>query len=459
MEKIDLLKFHKSKHKKKKIAVIVMAIVFLIFGSLFLSYKIFGQTKELDSNLGFFASLQHLITSSDRDFGGNKKNINILLLGIGGTGHDGPYLTDTMLMVSINKADGKMAMLSIPRDLLIATKKFGEQKINAINSYAEVEKPGNGAKFTRDIIQELLQVKIDYYARMDFDGFREIIDAVGGVDIDVPVSFSDPLFPRESNPSLTTTVTFQKGPQHMSGADALVYARSRHGNNGEGSDFARSRRQQQIIMALKNKILSSETLSSLSKIKNIFDIVQTNINTNINPLEAVQLAALYKKMNIPMDKIFVNVLTNGPDGPLYSTYYNSQYVLLPKNPDFSDLRKIAANPFDETKKIYSGSYGSPAGVSILILNGTPINGLANEAAMTLYDFGYTIKETGNAPAKDFEKSVIYNLAPEDKADALADIKNILNANVAPAAPDWLKTIIGASSAKPDFVIVIGKKTT
>lgn len=459
MEKLDLLKFHKSKHKKKKIAVIVMAIVFLIFGSLFLSYEIFGAAKELDSNMGFFASLSHLIASSDRSIGGSGNNINILLLGMGGIGHDGPYLTDTMLLVSINKAEGKMATLSIPRDLLIATKKFGEQKINAINAYAEIEKPGSGAKFTRDIVQELLQIKIDYYARMDFSAFREIIDAVGGVDINVPVTFSDPLFPRENDPALTTTVTFQKGLQHMSGNDALVYARSRHGNNGEGSDFARSRRQQQIIVALKDKVLSSETLTSLSKIKNIFDIVKNDVNTNINPLEAVQLASLYKKLNIPMDKISVNVLANGPDGPLYSAYYNNQYVLLPKKSDFSDLQKIAANPFDEAKKIYSGSYGSPAGISILILNGTAINGLANEMAMTLYDFGYTIKETGNAPAKDFEKNVIYNFAPEEKAEALGDLKNFLDANVAQTMPDWLKTMVDKSAAKPDFVIIVGKKTT
>ena len=453
------MRFHKSKHRKKKIAATAMAIVFLTFGALFLSYKIFYETKELDTNMGFFASLEHLITSSDRNIAGGKNNINILLLGMGGEGHDGPYLTDTMLLVSINKNEQKMAMLSIPRDLLVSTKKFGKQKINAINSYAEVEKAGTGAKFTRDILQELLALNIDYYVRMDFNAFKEIIDEVGGVDIDVPTTFSDPLFPRAEigvGAAQTITVSFQKGMQHMDGKTALTYARSRHGNNGEGSDFARSRRQQQIILALKDKVLSNETLTSISKIKNILSILKNNINTNASPWEIVQLANLYKKLNIPMDKITINVLSNGPGGPLYSTYYNNQYVLLPKKPDFSDLRIIAKNPFTPINELLSSNYVAPSSVSLLVLNGTSQDGLAGETAMTLTDFGYRIKETGNAPQKDYEKNVIYDVSTstQDKTSALKDIKTILDANVSESVPEWLKPIV--NTKKPDFVIVVGK---
>jgi len=458
MEKLDLLKYHKSRHKKKKIAAIIMAIVFLTFGSLFLSYKLFYEPKELASDEGFFASLGHLITSGDSNIAEGKKNINILLLGIGGEGHDGPYLTDTMLLVSINKDEKKMAMLSIPRDLLVSTKKFGKQKINAINSYAEVDKAGTGAKFTADVLEELLSVNIDYYARIDFKAFKEIIDAVGGVDINVPTTFSDPLFPRAEigvGAAQTMTVTFQKGTQHMDGKTALIYARSRHGNNGEGTDFARSRRQQQIIVALKDKVLSNQTLTSLSTIKNILGVLKDNVNTNVNAVSAVQLAGLYQKLNITMDKISVNVLTNGPDGVLYSTYYNNQYVLLPKKPDFSDLKIIANNPFTDPKTYADASYVSPSSVSVLILNGTTQGGLAGETAMTLADFGYKIKETGNAPQRDFEKNVIYEIAAGDeKSGALQNIKTILNANVAPSIPDWLKPMVEITN-KPDFVIVVG----
>lgn len=454
MEKIDLLKFHKSKHKKKKMAAVITAIVFLMFGVIFMSYKIFYQPRELDTKMGFFASLSHLITASDRRLFEEQKNINILFLGMGGVGHEGPYLTDTILLASLNKDDDKMAMLSIPRDFLVATKKFGKQKINAINSYAEIENQGSGAEFTRNILEELLDVRIDYYLRMDFNSFEQIIDAAGGVTIDVPRTFSDPLYPRVSDPSKTTVITFEAGPQHMDGRTTLIYARSRHGNNGEGNDFARSRRQQQIILALKDKIISNETLTSAGKIKDILSAIKNNISTDINPWEAIQLASLYKKLNISTEKISVNVLTNGPDGPFYSTYYNNQYVLLPKKPDYSDLRQIAQNPFNDARKQYTGSYGTPSGISILVLNGTGQNGLANETAMTLSDFGYRIKETANAPIKDYEKNVIYEIAPEINAGALKDIKEILDANVSQTLPEWLKPMVDAAD-KPDFVIVVG----
>jgi len=138
--KIDLLKFHKKKSRAKKIVATCLTIVFLILGTIFMSFKIFYESKKLNENMGFFQSLSHLVLSSDRDIAAGKENINILILGIGGPGHDGPYLTDTMLVASINKKTDKVAMISIPRDLLVNTYKFGKQKINALNAYAEAER-------------------------------------------------------------------------------------------------------------------------------------------------------------------------------------------------------------------------------------------------------------------------------------------------------------------------------
>lgn len=454
MEKINLLKFHQNRHRKKRIAVIFMAIVFLISGSIFLSFKLFYESKKLDENMGFFQSLSHLVLSPDRNIAAGKENINILILGIGGPGHDGPHLTDTMLVASINKKDNKVAMISIPRDLLVDTYKFGKQKINALNAYAEAEKPGTGAKFVRDITQELLRVPIDYYARVDFAGFEKIIDAVGGIDIDVPRTFSDPLYPRVENEAQTTTVTFEKGIQHMDGKTALIYSRSRHGNNDEGSDFARSRRQQQIILAMKEKIVSSETLLSPAKVGEVLKILKEHIDTNVSVWEVIQLAKTYKDLNLTPGKISVNILTSGPNGPLYATYYNSQYVLLPKKSDYSDLRTIAANPFDTEVKQYMGSYKDAKDISVTVLNGTEIAGLASVEAVALEDLGYQVKDTGNAPARDFQKTVIYNITPQDKKEALGSLVSAFGANVAQTIPDWLKQMINSDN-QPDFVIVVG----
>lgn len=454
LEKIDLLKYYKKRHRKKKIAAISATIVFLILGSLFLSFKIFYEPGKLNENMGFFQSLSHLVLSSDRDLLAGKKNINILVLGIGGPGHDGPYLTDTMLVISIDKKDGRAAMISIPRDLLVDTYKFGKRKINSLNAYAEAERAGSGAKFVRDVAEELLRIPINYYARIDFSAFEELIDAVGGIDIDVPRAFSDPLYPRISNPAQTTTVTFEAGPQHMDGRTALIYSRSRHGNNNEGNDFARSRRQQQVVLALKNTILSGGTLLSPAKIKEIYQILKERLDTNINALEAIQLVGTYKNLNPSADKIATHILIAGPDAPLYATYYNNQYVLLPKKSDFSDLRELAANPFGMEAKKYTGSYKDAAGISVAVLNGTNVAGLAALQAQALSDLGYKIKSTGNAPEKNFEKNVIYPVAPQDKNEALQNLKFILQANVAQSVPDWLKNTLN-TDAKPDFVVIIG----
>lgn len=453
LEKIDLLKYHKKRHRKKKIAAISATIVFLILSALFLSFKIFYEPGKLNENMGFFQSLSHLVLSSDRDLLAGKKNINILVLGMGGPGHDGPYLTDTMLVISIDKKDGRAAMISIPRDLLVDTYKFGKQKINSLNAYAEADRAGDGAKFVRDVAEELLRIPINYYARIDFAAFEELIDAVGGIDIDVPRAFSDPLYPRISNPAQTTTVTFLAGPQHMDGQTALIYSRSRHGNNNEGNDFARNRRQQQVVLALKNKILSG-ALFSPAKIKEIYQILKERVDTNINVLEAIQLVNTYKNLNPSPDKIATHILIAGPDAPLYATYYNNQYVLLPKKPDFSDLRDLAANPFSQEAKKYTGSYKDAAGTSVTVLNGTNVAGLAALQAQALSDLGYKIKSTGNAPEKNFEKNVIYNITPQDKNEALQNLKFILQANVAQSVPGWLLNALDAET-KPDFVVVIG----
>lgn len=462
MEKIDLLKFRK-KHKKKKIAGIFLTIIFLIAGSSFLSFKIFYLPKKLNIETTFFESLSHLVAAHDRDIVANRDMLNILILGMGGAGHEGPYLTDTILIASIDKNKKRVALTSLPRDLLVDTKKFGKIKINHINAYAELERGGNGAKFTKNILEELLGINIDYYASIDFAGFKDVIDAIGGVDVDVPRSFTDPLFPRlgikkviTNRMAQTITVTFEKGLQHMDGETALIYARSRHGNNGEGSDFARSKRQQQIILALKDKIMSSETLLSLTKIKKIMSAVSENLETNIGPWEGIQLAKSIKELSITPENIMINVITNGPTGPLYSDYYKEQYVLLPKKSDWSDIKNIARSPFDGLNKKFTGGYDNTAEINLIIFNGTRVGGLAGTVAITLEDFGYNIIEVDNAKEKNFEKNVIYNISDEDKTDALADIKNILNANVAQTIPQWLKEQINPKE-KPDFVIITGEQ--
>ncbi|HYA01376.1 MAG TPA: LCP family protein [Candidatus Binatia bacterium] len=228
------------------------------------------------------------------------QRINIALYGYGGPGHDGPYLSDSIMVVSIQPHQGgaaQVAEISIPRDWYVpiydaAGKKVDEGRVNQAYSDGMIQgggSPGSpdGGALADAALSRLLGIPIDYYIGLDFTAFKQAVDAVGGIDIDVPTGFTDPQYPScDADTCPYTTVSFHAGEQHMDGATALEYARSRHGDNGQGTDFARSQRQQQILVALKQKVLSVGGIGDLPDLLNALgDNVDTNMS--IDDAEAV----------------------------------------------------------------------------------------------------------------------------------------------------------------------------
>lgn len=164
-------------------------------------------------------------------------------------------------------------MMSIPRDLLVPIPGYGWRKVNNLYSLAEYNDPGTGGDYTKQILSQIFDVQIPYYLRIDFKGFVELVDLVGGIDVNVAKTLTDYQYPipgHEEYPEEDGRyehLYIEAGPQHFDGETALKYVRSRHGLNGEGSDFARAARQQLAIEALMNKIFSLNTLLRPSKIK------------------------------------------------------------------------------------------------------------------------------------------------------------------------------------------------
>ena len=152
----------------------------------------------------FLDKLRHLIPSVDKQLKGEENDrVNVLLLGMGGQGHDGPYLTDTMMLASVKPSTKQVALMSIPRDLVAPVSNW--QKINSINAYAEQKTPGSGGEATSQAMSELLQTPIDYYVRVDFNGFAKIIDEFGGIEVNVENTLDDYSYPidgQEDNPEL-----------------------------------------------------------------------------------------------------------------------------------------------------------------------------------------------------------------------------------------------------------------
>jgi LCP family protein required for cell wall assembly len=460
----------KTGGKNILIKVGVATAVFFIFAFLLFSCSgpISDQTTSFIDNIPVFGQLSHLANSSERQLKDEATGrINILLLGIGGKNHDGPYLTDTIMMASLDVTDKKVALLSIPRDLSIPVENSTEwTKINNIDAFAEAKASGSGGVAASQAVSNILGVPIDYYVRVDFNAFKNIIDKIGGIDIDVPSTLDDYAYPidgQEDNPDYYARyqhLHVEKGLQHMDGSLALKYARSRHGAGAEGSDFARARRQQLVLQAVKDKILNSNVLFNPILVTEIITELTDHISTNLQVWEIVKAWTMFKDVN--RENIISKVIDNSPGGLLYQTI-NAQgaYVLLPNNGDFSEIQYLAQNIFTVVPPQKAAAVATES-ASVEILNGTWVNGLANKASIDLDKYGFKIVAVANSSRQNFTKSVIYDLTLGKKMDALAVLKEKTGATVTFDLPDWLKTDLAAELAKnptqvtADFVLVLGQ---
>jgi LCP family protein required for cell wall assembly len=283
---------------------------------------------------------------------------NILLLGSdkrkAGAELNKSTLTDTILVVSIGSIDKDVVLISIPRDLWVKwetdTGRETYSKVNAIYDYTTFhgEKLGGIDNLTQTL-NDVLGMPIHYYGVVTFDLFKEFVDILGGVDIEVDNSFTDYYYPVEGKENAPMeeryeTISFTSGQQQMDGDTALKFARSRKGDNNEGTDFARSKRQQKVIMAVKNKALSAKTLLNPVKIKSLFDSYSENVETNVD-FATVQSFYLLSQQ-IEFDKVVSVVLDDRSQaiegGLLYApedtTLYGNQYVLLPQTGDYSQIQ-------------------------------------------------------------------------------------------------------------------------
>jgi LCP family protein required for cell wall assembly len=410
--------------------------------------------------------IKNLAESANQSLKGEERDrINILLLGMGGVAHDGGLLTDTIILASLEPSTKKASLISIPRDLAIPVEGKGWQKINSINAYAELEETGTGGVAVSQAVGDLLGQPVDYYVRVDFQGFINIVDEMGGLDVVVERTLDDyryPVMGREDDPDYESRyehLHVEPGPRHMDGSLALKYARSRHAFGAEGSDFARARRQQIIISAAKDKALSSDTLLRPGKVANIIQELDAHVVTNVKIWEMLRLWELFK--DIQKDDIVSRVIDNGPGGLLVdSVSEQGAYILSPRSGDFSEVQYLVNNIFAdapaEAKSAVAGE--KPA---IEVRNGTWINGLASQVALDLEKLGFSVVRIGNSSRQNFEKSVIYDLSIGGKPNSLNILKNATAANISLALPDWLVEEIagelkgGSVPVQPDFILIIG----
>lgn len=286
----------KPKRKRRKFVWLVLFL--LILGILgYSGNKLLSKTNKIFTNkTNIFVRVGKLILGEDKTLNGEDQGtVNVLLLGMGGPGHDGPLLTDTMIVASLNIQTKEVTLISIPRDFLVQLPKRGYNKINAAYAYAEKDDPGSGGTAAIDMAEKITGLEIPYYAAVDFKGFVKAVDHVGGVDIIIDRTFTDSSYPDYNNGYLPP-VTFTKGGEQMDGERALIFSRSRKGTNGEGSDFSRSERQKKIMVAMKDK-LGGLNLSDLGTLNNLLNDFTDNFRTNLEPYEIKRLIDLGKNVN------------------------------------------------------------------------------------------------------------------------------------------------------------------
>lgn len=385
------VKFGKSRKSMIKKFLPVLIVLIVLFSIAYFLINLTGSTTVINFNILSGSSLK---STDDR--------VNILFLGIAGGTHDGSKLTDTIMVASYNLKTNQVYLFSIPRDLWLPALK---SKANAAYEIGLIK--DNGLGLSKTVMGNVLGIPVHYALRVDFRGFVQAIDALGGVDVIVDKQFDDYLYPIQgkeddmcgnsekemdfnedeakklnidpgkqkvlilSDGQIATDsatedrgvkyyscryehISFNRGLMNMNGAIALSFVRSRHGTNGQGSDFARSKRQQQVIEAIRNKILSLETLANPQKVADLVNVLGKSLDTDISVKDVLEFYKLSKKL----DKTHSFVLDDSPKINLPDNRtsllihppaadYGGAYVLISQDDDFSIVQEYV-------KKILTG---------------------------------------------------------------------------------------------------------
>lgn len=227
----------------------------------------------------------------------NDDPVNILLLGADARADEEISRTDAIILLHINPRTGRVSMLSFPRDLMVDTPGFGRRKINSVYLLGETRLgKGYGAALLKQTVSDLVGVPVHHFALINFEGFRRVIDLVGGISIDVPKEIDDPRYPVDAFPGdvRTMRVRFEPGRQWMDSERALIYARTRHAD----SDFGRNQRQQQVLLALVERVRERGLISQINKIDDYTSALRDYVRTDVPRSEMIRLARAATRLDL-----------------------------------------------------------------------------------------------------------------------------------------------------------------
>lgn len=369
------------KRKWFRLLAVLVGIVLIVGGVM--AWKT-GWVLNKISGGGLFSSLLHSLPGvSDELKGEDDGRINLVLLGMRGENvPGGGTLADTIMILSVVPKENKISMISVPRDLYVDNPVWGNKtKINAVYAAGEENGKKQGLPEMERVLSNITGLPIEYGISINFAGFKQLIDAIGGVEITLnqpfeePTQFDEPhvcdpnvftvptgtyeikknkrgkitaTYPLCTNPNKECGGTFKlpAGKQTLNGDQALCYARSRV----TSSDFERAKRQQQIIQLVKEKLLSAGTLMDFGKLNGILDSLGDNVRSDLQAWEMKRFYELYTGMQNP--QTFQRVLENSEEGLLYNPPQTEEtgYILLPIGDNYNKIREMAKNIFNLPKQ-------------------------------------------------------------------------------------------------------------
>ena len=368
----DLSKSKSSSHVKK---IFLSSFVVALF--LFGIYSFLPQIKNIWNSVSKGPALVMSFIKNEGSTQSLKQDnnvTNVLLLGIDkrsqvpysytdnlGQEIKNGFLADTIIVASYDHQDHSVTMLSLPRDLWVEIPAFNDlykqsTKINATYSIGDMYgHEEGGLALTKEVVSNILNVPIHYSVRVDFEGFVKAIDILGGLDIEVENTFDDWRYPREGYENAPMDqrfihLHFEEGLQHMDGETALRFARSRQGTNSEGSDFARAKRQQKVLVSTKEKLTNMDILSSLSSVSEMITLFGETIESNIETEEILLFYKLSKE--IDLETVTTHVLNNGSSESslLYhppEEQFGGGWVLLPQGGNWDLVQEFVQEIFYE----------------------------------------------------------------------------------------------------------------
>ena len=368
--------------------------------------------------------------------------VNVLLLGVDKReGQVGPFRTDTMILATLDPSTKTGGMLSIPHDLYVPIPMpgIGQDRINTANFFGDLYKyPGGGPALAKKTVEYNLGVAIHFYVLIDFNGFKKIVDTLGGIDVDVPVPIHDTNYPAADDIHVQT-IDIPAGHLHMNGETALEYARSRYSTN----DFDRSRRQMQILKAMRDKALK---IDAISKLPLLIAQFKDSVETDLPPQEMIELAPIaaqvrpdnIKSLSIDQSMTYEIKLNNGAD------------VLWPQR---SKIAVVVNQMFPLAPGFSQAAALTKENARIAVLNGTLNAGYAEKTANYLKAHGFNVVQTGNAPRNNYKETVILDSPGKpDTVDALLQTMSVSAASVQPLSPSIndfdIEVIIGADWTPP-----------